>query len=207
MQINKLYNGNFVKNPVPYGTVQFKINQAISSTIHTSNGVADVFNLNISLTNLQTGEQKVLKSYNLFVSDKPHSSFAQFLNQFLEKINDEGFSLPNELVGITGKVSYFQNKHGYDDLNKWEFDIPSPVAQQQLQQHIRNNQNVQLQKSNFSHTPSNNIHQSSLDDRDYSHPHMQIQHDYTEPHTYDPTQDTDASIPENPHYIDESEVY
>lgn len=133
------YNRSFIKDLVPHGIVGFKINQAISSTLNTVNGVSEIIMLNITLTNIQTGDQKVLTSYNLFVSEKPFSNFAQFLNEYLDKIDDNGFSSPTQLVGKTGKVEYFRNKKSYDDLRSWNFDIPSPIAQQQLAQHIQNN--------------------------------------------------------------------
>lgn len=137
------YNRSFIKDLVPHGIVGFKINQAISSTLNTINGVSEIIMLNITLTNIQTGDQKVLTSYNLFVSEKPFSNFAQFLNEYLNKIDDNGFTSPTQLVGITGKVEYFRNKKSYDDLRSWNFDIPSPIAQQQLSQHVRNNAWVQ----------------------------------------------------------------
>lgn len=133
------YSRNFIKDLVPHGIVGFKINQAISSTLNTVNGVSEIIVLNITLTNIQTGDQKVLTSYNLFVSEKPFSNFAQFLNEYLDKIDDNGFTSPTQLVGKTGKVEYFRNKKSYDDLRSWNFDIPSPIAQQQLTQHVRNN--------------------------------------------------------------------
>lgn len=137
------YSRNFIKDLVPHGIVGFKINQAISSTLNTVNGVSEIIVLNITLTNTQTGDKKVMSSFNLFISDKPYSVFAQFLNEYLEKVNHQGFSSPSRLVGITGEVDYFLNKKGYDDLKSWNFNIPSSVAQQQLSQHVRNNTWVQ----------------------------------------------------------------
>lgn len=139
----KIYNKSFIKVEVPHGTVRFKINQAVSSSLNTVNGLTEIIVLNITLINIQTGEQKVLSSFNLFISDKPYSTFAQFLSEYLEKVNHNGFSLPSQLVGITGEVDYFLNKKGYDDLRSWNFDVPSPIAQQQLTQHVKNNTWVQ----------------------------------------------------------------
>lgn len=160
------YSRNFIKDLVPHGIVGFKINQAISSTLNTVNGVSEIIVLNITLTNIQTGDQKVLTSYNLFVSEKPFSNFAQFLNEYLDKIDDNGFTSPTQLVGKTGKVEYFRNKKSYDDLRSWNFDIPSPIAQQQLSQHVRNN-NTWVQPNNHE-IVDDNIDTNSFNNGSYN---------------------------------------
>ena len=207
MHNNKKFNNNFIKNPVPYGIVYFKINQAVSNTIDTSNGVADVFNLHITLTNIQTGETKVLKSYNLFVSDQSHSVFAQFLYEFLEKINDDGFSSASELIGITGEVNYFQNKHGYDDLNNWNFNIPSATAQKQLLQHIANNTSLPMKKPKNPYNPFEQQSQLQTNSVQYDASDQDEFPNYMGSNAYNPTFDTDANIPENPYIPYEDDLY
>lgn len=159
------YSRNFIKDLVPHGIVGFKINQAISSTLNTVNGVSEIIVLNITLTNTQTGDKKVMSSFNLFISDKPYSVFAQFLNEYLKKVNPQGFSSPSRLVGITGEVDYFLNKKGYDDLKSWNFDIPSPIAQQQLSQHVRNN--TWVQPNNYE-IDDDNIDSNSFNNGSYN---------------------------------------
>ncbi|WP_320186837.1 hypothetical protein [Macrococcoides caseolyticum] len=180
----KIYNRDFIKTLVPHGKVAFRIDHASNVKKQTANGEGDVFILDVTLTNLQTGKEKILKNFHLFVSDNEYSMFIQFLNEYLNKINAAGFSTPRELVGISGTVDYYRNKNGYDDLRNWNFNIPSVHAHQSLQRHVDNNQKLQFNSYD------------DVDNPNISMPQYSVNPD--EINTYDPSSHTDANIAENP---------
>lgn len=145
---------NFVPQ-VNYGVVGFQILKGEEKEIKTVNGTASVIALDVKLVDPDTSKSDIIKGHLIFINDHPKLDFAVFVQEYSNKIDPAGFDDAAELIGITGRVNFYKNKKNHDALNKWDFDIPSPTAQDQLYNHIQNN----TQLNNPFQTPFQNVNE------------------------------------------------
>ncbi|UJS27824.1 hypothetical protein L2Z53_00240 [Macrococcoides canis] len=175
----KIYNMNYIQKKA-LGNVNFEITNAHESKFASNNIEYHVYNLVIKLTD-QNGTPHNLPKFTMFI-DPQNLSFTQFVREYCSVIDSKGFAHPDQLIGITGQANHYVNKKQHDVLTNWIFDIPSTIAQPQLQQHVSNNQQATQNIQFNNHSPFNN-----------NHNYFNQQHQ-TEFHQ------TDADVVENPEF-------
>ncbi|MBC9873943.1 MULTISPECIES: hypothetical protein [Staphylococcaceae] len=153
-------------NKTNLGHVGFEIHNVQHNSFMANNVQYDVYNFDLTLTE-KNGKIHRLPNYTMFI-DQKNISFNEFVDEYCEVIHSDGFDYPYQLIGITGHANHYVSKKNHDSLNSWQFNVPSGVAQQQLQQHVLNNQqaaqNIQFNNHNdFNQQHQTEFHQTDAD--------------------------------------------
>lgn len=183
------FNLNYIEKK-SLGKVRFKIMSTHESKFVSNHVEYHVYNLDITLTE-NNGKKHRLPKFTMFL-DPQNLSFTQFVTEYCSVIDSKGFAHPDQLIGITGQANHYVNKKQHDVLTNWIFDIPSTIAQPQLQQHVFNNQQLQQHVSN-NQQATQNIQFNNHSPFNNNHNYFNQQHQ-TELHQ------TDADVVENPEF-------
>lgn len=131
---NLTFSSNFFNEPLSPGQVEFEIYHAEFKTLSGH----DALCLDISLTDISnTSSNKRIPSLPIFVTKQVPSPFSQFMKEYFSKVQPL-FDNPATLIGVKGMCNYYIGTNGYDKCDKWEFYLSSPVAHQQMNDHLSN---------------------------------------------------------------------
>lgn len=151
----KIYLHAF-EEKVQDGPVKFLITAAEYSVVESkkTHEKFNVVKVTVEVQELDSdGDEKELKTVNIFEDFKPRSFFHQFVAAALEAVQTTAFT-PAMLIGLKGtaKLSHFKpdnSEFSYPQLTDWKFYAPSKKVEEALQEYVDDTLEDELEDFDF----------------------------------------------------------